>query len=447
MSSLSSLPFGYWLAFVTAVALVAEAAVQWRRPWAIPTAMVYVTIFGWYVLEPIYTPESMSVFSTSSINATFVSVFIFLMTFRLASPIGVGVFAPAARVDVQRDDLPAERVLAIGAVLWLLLAAFGAYRMGGDVIGALLPLNARAGGNMWSRAAGADAGTFGFAISTCAYLYSLVLALFGMVLPLLKTRRAQIFCLMLILLSWPYAFLQGSRNVAIAVFVPFVFSFLLFSRVRAGYKATFLLGSAVFIEWAMRQIINFRNVGFESGQSVEDEGHLGLNMASELTYCIDFLKSGVLRQQWGWNLLSEAANVVPRFLWPDKPLIGVDYAVARGYGGGENDIGLIATISTGVIGQGVLDFGAYAGPAFMAAIMATWTGILARLWAQGTVPRTCLFLVGIGLTFNLGRNVTLLVLWPMVFAYVLVLAVEKYGTPKASKSRASVSSLLLSADA
>ncbi len=168
-------------------------------------------------------------------------------------------------------------------------------------------------------------------------------------------------------------------------------------------------------------------------------------MASELTYCIEFLRTGVIHQQWGANFFAEIANIVPRFIWPDKPLIGIDYTVARGFGGGDADIGVIATISTGVIGQGVLDFGPYAGPVFMAAIMALWSGFLARLWAQGTVARSCLFLVGIGLTFNLGRNVTLLVLWPMVFAYLLVLAIEKYGVRKA-RSRGAAPTLLIAAD-
>ena len=427
MTNLIGLPFGYWLAVATLVALVVEAALQRHRPWAMPTVMVYLTIFGWYMVEPIYTPETMISFSPESVDAAFLSVFIFLVSFRLASGLATSMFAPQVTSRLGTNDIPAERVLSASAVLWVMLLAFGVSRNDGDLIGSLFPLDARAGTNMWQRSAGADAGTFGFAVSTASYLYTLVLAIFGMMLPLQKNRWAQLLCIILIAISWPYAFLQGSRNIAIAVFVPLVFSFVLFSKFSKTIKLIFITCSTIFIEWAMREIITYRNVGFESDAVVENSGHLGLNMASELTYCIEFLKTGVMHQQWGMNFVSEIANLIPRFVWPNKPLIGIEYTVARGFGGGENDIGAFATISTGVIGQGVLDFGPYAGPVFIAVLMALWTGFLARLWAQGTIARSCLFLVGIGLTFNLGRNITLLVLWPMVFAYLMVLAFERYG--------------------
>lgn len=426
MTNIGNLPFGYWLAVATLIGLIVEIVLRWRKPWALPAAMVYLTIFGWYIMEPIYTPESMIFFSSESVNAAFISVFIFLMFFRLASGLVTPLLAPANVSQIGRDDMPAERVLAINAALWLALLAFGASRTG-SLVTALFPLDARAGVNMWSRSAGAGAGPFGFAVSTASYLYTLVLAIFGMVLPLLKSKSARVFCVALIAISWPFAFLQGSRNVAIAVFVPMVFSFILFSRSSRLFKFGFVAVAAIFIEWAMREIITYRNVGFESDQTVQESGHLGLNMASELTYCIEFLKTGAVHQQWGLNFISEVANVIPRFVWADKPLIGIDYTLARGFGGGDSDIGTIATISTGVIGQGVLDFGPYAGPVFMAVLMSFWAAFLARLWAQGTIARACLFLVGIGLTFNLGRNVTLLVLWPMVFGYVLVRVFEKYG--------------------
>jgi hypothetical protein len=59
--------------------------------------------------------------------------------------------------------------------------------------------------------------------------------------------------------------------------------------------------------------------------------------------------------------------------------------------------------------------------------MSTWIGILARFRLQATPLRQALFLVGLGLTFNLGREVTLLVLWPMIFGYLGVRLFEYRG--------------------
>ena len=65
------------------------------------------------------------------------------------------------------------------------------------------------------------------------------------------------------------------------------------------------------------------------------------------------------------------------------------------------------------------------GPMVPAVFLALWTALLARWWAQrASVLRCLLFLVGLGLTFNLGRDITLLVLWPIVFGYGIVRVVE-----------------------
>ena len=126
----------------------------------------------------------------------------------------------------------------------------------------------------------------------------------------------------------------------------------------------------------------------------------------------------------GQRYLAEIFAVVPRAVWPGKPLLGIDYAVARGFGGADNDIGVFATISSGMIGQGVLNFGILFGPMVAALLMALWASWLNRLRMQATVPRLALFLVGLGLTFNLGRDITSLVLFPFIFGYVAVLLFE-----------------------
>ena len=61
--------------------------------------------------------------------------------------------------------------------------------------------------------------------------------------------------------------------------------------------------------------------------------------------------------------------------------------------------------------------------------MALWTGLLIRWWEQRkSLLRLVLFMLGAGLTFNLGRDITLLVLWPVVFAYFFVRLTEIWAT-------------------
>jgi hypothetical protein len=54
-------------------------------------------------------------------------------------------------------------------------------------------------------------------------------------------------------------------------------------------------------------------------------------------------------------------------------------------------------------------------------LMALWVGLLIRWWEQRkSILRLVLFMLGVGLTFNLGRDISMLVLWPVIFAYFFV---------------------------
>lgn len=425
VSIISDFPVSYWLAGIVLGSFAIEAGVRIREKWSVPALMVYLTVFGWYMVEPIISSE-MRDFPSEAISGGYICVLIFVCAFRLfCTPIAKAM-APQESMAINARDIPVETVLIVTTVIWLVLLAYGTARMDGDLFAALFPVEARSGNSMWLRAAGADAGKLGFVVSVAGYMYTLVLSLFGMILPILKRRSYQILCILLILISWPYAFLQGSRNIALAVFIPMIFSFVFFSKIRVFMKILIAICAAFFLEWSMRQIISYRNFGFDYRGEIENIGHSGLNMATELIYCRSFVENEVLQRTYGSHILADMLNFIPRVIWTDKPLLGIDYAIARGYGGGTSDIGVVATISSGMIGQGVLEFGPYIGPIFSAMLMALWSGWLSRLYAQGTVTRVCLFLVGMGLTFNLGRNITLLVLWPMVFAFGLVLVLEYY---------------------
>ncbi len=87
-----------------------------------------------------------------------------------------------------------------------------------------------------------------------------------------------------------------------------------------------------------------------------------------------------------------------------------------------------------MIGQGVVNFGRILGPAAAALIMSFWVVILARQDLQITkLGRLPLFAFGMILTFNLGRDVTLLTLYPFVFGVMAVWWLERRSRPEAGE--------------
>ena len=81
-------------------------------------------------------------------------------------------------------------------------------------------------------------------------------------------------------------------------------------------------------------------------------------MFEELCWINTFIKSGAYEPNWGARYFAELVNPIPRVLWHNKPLIGIDYAKARGLGsGGDNsgnaEAGVYATVSTGLIGYDI----------------------------------------------------------------------------------------------
>ena len=85
--------------------------------------------------------------------------------------------------------------------------------------------------------------------------------------------------------------------------------------------------------------------------------HAGLNMLEELAWVNNFIDKGTFAVNWGQRYWAELVNPIPRGLWKDKPLVGIDYAIARGvaYGEAANvDAGVAATISTGMISTGMI---------------------------------------------------------------------------------------------
>jgi hypothetical protein len=163
----------------------------------------------------------------------------------------------------------------------------------------------------------------------------------------------------------------------------------------------------------------------------DDVQTVGLNMIGELCFVNAYLDSGETSPAYGGRYLNELLNFIPRSIWPSKPLLGIDYAIWRGFESNTNDLGVNTTVATGMIGGGVLNFGKILGPVAAGTLMALWAGLLIRWWEQRkSVLRLALFMLGVALTFNLGRDITLLVLWPVVFAYCFIRLIEMWATKR-----------------
>lgn len=412
------------------------AASNHRANWSLPFGMVALTFLIWYLIEPIYTPQTLSLFSRDILDITYRSAFIFIVSFSVLFFLLRPLFSrtmvrPSARIMQKRlsgsgqgVDLP-RQLTRSALILWLALFAIGIFRLDGDVMQALLPEGGRWTNRMWGR--GSVGGAGGFLISTAGYVYILLLASFGPLLVIVRQRPLKWLILTVILISWPAIFLSGARSTALFVVSPLIIAALFYARLSWAWKGGLLIVALIAIEFVFRVMISTRNVGIDTGMPSLSENvtHDGLNMTSELAWVVQFVQSGRLAPDFGGRYLAELLNFVPRALWPEKPLIGIDYAILRGFADSSFASGVSTTISTGMIGQGIVNFGVLFGPVAAATLMACWANLLGRFGGQATIGRQLLFLLGLALTFNLGRDITLLVLFPFVFAYVLVRIFER----------------------
>jgi hypothetical protein len=247
--SIPQLNFYYTLAISLLSILFVEALIKKDIIWKIPSILIYITVAVWYLTETVYTPENLTKFSSKILENCYLQIILFLGGFRFFVP-------QLSKTIVLRNSLSHQakvlatsiepaRLLTYLSAVWLVLLMYGISRMNGDIFGALFPINSRAGGHMWGRAAGAAAGAGGFLVSSASYIYILVCSFFGILL-LLQTRHSvRLINLVLILISWPYFILMGSRNLFLAVALPSVFSYTLTSKHKWWIKIIIL--GAIFI--------------------------------------------------------------------------------------------------------------------------------------------------------------------------------------------------------
>ena len=165
------LPSLYFPVAALVVVLLVETWLKRDQSWALPAAVVYLTIGAWYFADLFISPENYNELSEELLNLSHLQIAAFLLSFRLFLPPVTAKLTTNATRPLVFSKLPTPGTLFAGAlVLWLALLGYGVFRMNGDLIASLFPLDARAGMSMWLRSAGADAGPAGFLISAASYL-------------------------------------------------------------------------------------------------------------------------------------------------------------------------------------------------------------------------------------------------------------------------------------
>jgi len=431
----------FYLAAAALLILTVESCVKLlhRNSFGV-TIAVYVTVFAWYFVDPFIDPDQYSFLPPYLIERSYLQVLLFLIAFRIVVPVAIRwiVSRPSNAVLAVRGLRPEEILIGAG-MTWFLLFLIGIYRMDGDVMGAVLPLDGRAGATMWGRGAVESSAT-GFLISFAGYLFNAVTAFLGVLIFFQRTAFWRRVAAVMFAVTLPYFFFQGARNAFLVAILPFIITYVLYGRHWLVIKFVIVAVAFVFLHQGFRFVQQFRSGGFREVLATQSPYALvddnvrtnGLNMIQELCFVNAYLDSGQTSPAYGARYLNDLLNFIPRAIWPSKPLLGIDYAKWRGY---ENDddegLGVNTTVATGMIGGGVLNFGDIFGPLAAGILMAIWTGLLIRWWKQReSLLRLILFMLGAALTFNLGRDITLLVLWPVVFAYFFIRLTENWAAKR-----------------
>jgi len=428
--------------------LAAGGILAWRRSGdgtGLPMLAVLGTTTAWYVGDAFYNDyvnNHAKLFDAATLDDAWWQVAWFVLAFLILTPLlhrwinhrygrrksGVlQLFQHGVDQPMFQKQL---RLLFTGCVwVWSFLLLVALIKLQDRVIYYLFPFLGD-GANPWSH--GRIGSGFDCLYIVALYLQLLAATMFGVVLALNTDRRVFRYALLFCLLAWPSFIFSRTRNTMLAVVIPAILCWI-FLRVRGGIwkKAAVLAACFLAINVWMKFIIANRSemsiteAIHQKGLNLAEQKHVhneGLNMYEELCWISTFIDNGRYQVNWGERYFAELVNPVPRGLWPGKPMIGIDYAIARGHGQADDIMGGVnTTISTGMIGQGVVNFGRILGPLASAILMSLWAVWLARFDLRiqefGCLP---LYALGMILTFNLGRDITLITLYPFVFGALLV---------------------------
>ena len=452
-SLIDLLPIEFWIAVAVMVSLAIYAVSQIRHGIGLPLLAVLATVAVWYIGDVAYNNYAnnhLIKFPPEVLAFAWIQVVVFSATLFA----GVLAIQPIANRDCYQnasrihflsqhgsDFLEIQETVSLfGKIcwgLWIGLIALAILNVGSDSFSFALPFTGHPI-NPFVRGRVAS-GPLGAVFSLATNFHVLVAAGFGLVAALSKNPLIRIAAIVGCFMTWPYFLLNRTRNTMLATCAPGIFAWI-FVRVRLSFSLKIvLLLAALFIgdTW-LRFVMEARNnqtsvAGYFLNSDVQeitstDTKHAGLNMYEELCWLNHLMENGNYTPNGGRRYFAEAVNPVPRALWSGKPLIGIEYAIARGQKfdqAGAAQAGVGATISTGMIGQGVDNFGPIFGPIAAGLLMSFWVVILARIDLHAASTwRLPLYALGLVLTFNCGRDITLLVLYPFVFGLLIVKFLE-----------------------
>lgn len=409
---------------------------------------VLITAFAWYPGDAIYNDysEYIKTLGEDCFKEAWWEVLLFFISFGALVPAVFlkvnGSLKPESQIflmmrnrTVDTDEFQVQVTLVARLLLiaWLLLMGLALFRTDFDVLGLFFPyLGTKA--DPWGR--GRLGGGIDAIYALATYVQIMLTALFGVVFALSKRSSTILLSGVIYFLSVPFFIFDRTRNTMLAVLLPGLMA-LVTLRMKGGILIRLAVIAVTFLtldSW-FKFVLENRSQGqniakaYKKKQSGgadtgKDRKHEGFNMLEELGYINYFIANGSYKVNWGERYFAELVNPIPRVLWPGKPLIGIDYAIARGMAYGDqaaNEGGVACSVSTGMIGQGVVNFGPILGPIAAALLMAIWVAVLARQDLMGhDIGHLLLYAIGLVLTFNMGRDITLLVIYPFVFGWLLL---------------------------
>src|SRR5262249_7319993 len=144
----------FYLAAVVLVVVTVESCIKLlnRNVFGV-TLMVYITVFAWYFVDPFLNPEQYDYLPSYLLGESYGQVLLFLLAFRVFVPVATRWIVGRRNSGIFDARLTPEQILKAAGALWLILLLIGIYRMGGDVMGAVFPLDGRRGPTMWGRGA------------------------------------------------------------------------------------------------------------------------------------------------------------------------------------------------------------------------------------------------------------------------------------------------------
>lgn len=436
MPNLDAFPLPFWLALAV---LVTGAYWTWqerRLGWGLPALMVLGTVTFWYIGDVFYNDYASyrEKIGDPSLDSAWWQFLWFLIVFiGLVKPVHLWVnralrgrrsylihYFETNRLEHTEIQRRISQVAGGLFIAWILLMGVALVRVQGDVLGLFAPYFGHKA-QPWKR--GQIGGGYSALLSLAHYLQIFLVASIGVVVAISRNPRTRRTALVIFLLTIPWYIFDRTRNTMLSTILPGLLAWI-FLRLRGGVlmKVGVLIGVFVIVNFwfsiviANRTGMSFDITGALSGNRPEEKArHEGLNMFEELAWIDRFIETGVYLPNYGQRYLAELVNPIPRGLWKDKPTIGLDYAVARGQRVVGPNGEVSATVATGMIGQGVVNFGRFFGPMASALLMSLWVAVLARQDLLGSDPaRLLLYGSGLILTFNLGRGITLLVLYPFL---------------------------------